>query len=66
MPGNIQWLYKKNTTADFVLGLDFDKKNFPRESCGTCGFLSSLSKEKQVYNKQSYSRISDPDFDCGR
>ncbi|XP_023326935.1 trypsin 3A1 [Eurytemora carolleeae] len=37
-----------------------------RESCGTCGFLSSLSKEKQVYNKQSYSRISDPDFDCGR
>ncbi|XP_023335873.1 uncharacterized protein LOC111707106 [Eurytemora carolleeae] len=37
-----------------------------RESCGSCGFLSTLSTEKQVYQGKSYSRISDPNFDCGR
>ncbi|XP_023335892.1 uncharacterized protein LOC111707120 isoform X2 [Eurytemora carolleeae] len=36
-----------------------------RESCGSCGYLSTLNTEKQVYKGKSYSRISDPDFDCG-
>jgi secreted trypsin-like serine protease len=37
-----------------------------RESCGVCGFLSTLNEETQNFEGKSYSRIDDANFDCGR
>ncbi|XP_023346958.1 uncharacterized protein LOC111715813 isoform X2 [Eurytemora carolleeae] len=56
----------KWTREGFCFRTPFFMAHTCRESCGTCGFLSTLSTDKQIYKGKSYSRISDPDFDCGR